>query len=94
MIVLDPGNVFIEAVDCVIFVPQLGAVPTIKVVVGKGHLRKTGVVAGIILDSAAQLIAPVLSERLDRDVMLRMSEPVRAHGERIHDSGREQMRII
>ncbi len=81
VVALHPGQAFVEAVDGVVLIPQLGAVPAVVVVIRERDLREAGVVARIVSDRAAQFVTPVLAERLYGDVMLGMREPVRADGE-------------
>src|SRR5205814_468827 len=51
VVTFDPGYGFIQPEDGVVFIPQLGAVPTVKIVVAKGYRREACVIARIILHS-------------------------------------------
>src|SRR6202022_4092517 len=73
---LHPGYVLIQAVDRVVFVPQLGAVPPVIVVILKSHWREAVVVVRIVCNRAAQLVSPVLAKRDRGTVMLGMGETV------------------
>ena len=80
VVALDPRKVLVQPVNGVVFVPKLGAVPSVVTVVVEGHLAGScSCNTGLLPTRSAQLVSPVLTKRLGGAVMLRVSQAVRAN---------------